>query len=349
MRDRRGVREAAAAGSGAATYAVAMDEIRVPIADASRSAALSPAEAAAFRAAGALIVRKLIGRDELDALREQTLALVVRAAAERIPDMDFQYKGHPDGREVPFRVEYVVDKLPACRGLLGHPFVLRSVELLQGRDFIPTWDSMVFKLAGAGAAIEWHRDADSGQCESARPIFNVDFYLDGSDASNCLWAIPGSNHWSDAEAERVSAARNAGGFSTEGACALPLEPGDALLHDILLVHGSPATRGGLRRVLYYEFRPAELELRLGPHTASYVPAKRRVLASCLRERAAAPWAHGETAYRYQPERGGSEAMADVHLASHRVPHHEHWRWDLERARAEARTERGAARSESKGG
>ena len=316
-----------------------MDEIRVPIADASRRNALGDSDAAAFRAAGALVVRRLLRGDELVALRDQTLALVERAAATRVSDMDFQYKRHPDGREVPFRIEYVIDKLPACRALLGHPLVLRSVERLQGRDFIPTWDSMVFKLAGAGAAIEWHRDADTGQCDGERPIFNVDFYLDGSDASNCLWAIPGSNHWSDVEAERVCAARNAGGFRTDGAVPLPLEPGDALLHDILLVHGSPPTRGGLRRVIYYEFRPAEVELRLGPHTPSYVPAKRSVLHSCLRERAGAPWARGEARYVYGPD---PPLAPGERLASYRVPHHEHWRWDLEKARAEARAQRGVA-------
>src|SRR6185295_14368958 len=112
---------------------------------------------------------------------------------------------------------------------------------------------MVWKQPGAGAAIEWHRDADAEQCErgdGARPIFNVDVYLDASDASNALWAIPGSQRWSDAEAARACAARNAaGGFRTDDAVALPLAAGDALLHDILLVHGSPAARSGLRRVL----------------------------------------------------------------------------------------------------
>ena len=127
-----------------------------------------------------------------------------RAAASRVPDPDFQYQRHPaTGAEVPYRIEYVADKAPACRALLAHPFVLRSVEALQGPDFIPTWDSMVFKLAGAGAAIAWHRDAELDQCEPGRPIFNVDVYLDASDATNCMWAIPGSNQWSDAEAARA--------------------------------------------------------------------------------------------------------------------------------------------------
>jgi ectoine hydroxylase-related dioxygenase (phytanoyl-CoA dioxygenase family) len=315
-----------------------VERAEVPVVEAAGRSGLSEREAAAFRSAGALVVRGLLARAELEALCAETLPLVERAAAERVRDPDYQYKRHEaSGREVPFRVEYVVDKLPACRALLGHPFVLRSVETLQGRDFIPTWDSMVFKLAGAGAAIEWHRDAGTDQCDPGVPIFNVDFYLDGSDASNCLWAIPGSSRWSDARAERECARRNQGGFRAEGAVPVPLAPGDALLHDILLVHGSPATESGLRRVLYYEFRPAAVEVRRGPHTPGYVPLKQRVLLACLRDRAAAPWARGEEPFAYRP----SEAFpppplaADEPLATYRYPHHEHWRWDLEKARAEA--------------
>ena len=191
----------------------------IPEARFSGRAALSADELAAFRKAGALVVRGLLGGEELAALRAETLPLVERAAAERLRDPDYQYKRHEEtGREVPFRVEYVVDKLPACRALLGHPFVLRSVEALQGRDFVPTWDSMVWKLAGAGAAIEWHRDAGTDQCDPGLPIFNVDFYLDAADATNCLWAIPGSQRWDDAQAARECEERNRSGFDARARC-----------------------------------------------------------------------------------------------------------------------------------
>ena len=114
-----------------------------------------------------------------------------------------------------------------------------------------------------------------------------------------------------------------------------MQAGDALLHDILLVHGSPACESALRRVLYYEFRPAEVELRRGPHTPDYLPLKQRVMLACLRERAGAPWARGETPFRYRPSAAFpvEPLAAGERLATLRHPHHEHWRWDLEKARA----------------
>ena len=40
------------------------------------------------------------------------------------------------------------------------------------------------------------------------PIFNVDFYLDRADMSNCLWGILGSNQWDQPRAERTIAELN---------------------------------------------------------------------------------------------------------------------------------------------
>ncbi len=324
------------AGGPGTGYLLPVQAGSFPEVDARRERAVPDAAARAFRERGILVVRGLLGGDELEALRAQTGALVERAAAARQGDPDYQYKRHPgSGADVPFRIEYVVDKAPACRALLAHPFVLRSVESLQEPDFIPTWDSMVFKLPGAGAAIEWHRDCDTEQCDPGRPIFNVDVYLDASDESNCLWAIPGSNRWSDVEAARACGRLGAAGaFSTAGARPLPLAAGNALFHDVLVLHGSPAAESGLRRVLYYEFRPIEVERRRGPHAPSYLPLKQRVLASCLRDRARAPYAAGEEPYAYRPRaqlEGGALAPGEE-LASYRVPHHEHWRWDLEQER-----------------
>jgi phytanoyl-CoA hydroxylase len=257
---------------------------------------IDDAQARRFREHGFLVVPDLLAGDELDALRRETLALV-ESAVERRGGPDVQYKRHDEtGEEVPFRIEYVVDKTPACRALLGHPFVLRIVEKLQGPDFVPTWDSMVFKLGGAGAAIPWHRDELIDYAPTA-PIFNVDFYLDASDSSNCLWAIPGSHRWSNAEVRAEVERLGRDGFQREGV-PLELQPGDVLLHDILVVHGSPPARSGLRRVLYYEFRPVELELEVGPHVPEYVLLKQAVLAACIRERAEAPYTVGEEPYVY---------------------------------------------------
>jgi phytanoyl-CoA hydroxylase len=280
--------------------------------------AITDAQAQDFKRQGLLLIRNLLGGEELAALRHETAELVERAVAERPDDPwveDVVYRQHEiTGRRVPSRVEYVVDKTPACRALLGHPFILRSVEKLQGRHFIPTWDSMVFKLGGQGAEIAWHRDAGREHVGHA-PIFNVDFYLDESDLTNCLWAIPGSNHWTDADAAARIRALSEPQFHTQGATPVCMQPGDVLLHDILLIHGSPAATSQLRRVIYYEFRPAETIRTLGPHRPQYIPLKQQVLLECLVHRSRQSYATTEEPFEYV----GKPARRTL-LSTLRIPH-----------------------------
>ncbi|NJL30684.1 MAG: phytanoyl-CoA dioxygenase family protein [Phycisphaerales bacterium] len=172
-----------------------------PFIDAAKQTCITPEQAQFFRDYGLLHIRNLLQVNELNALREQTLPLVQKAMATKVDDRDYVYKKHRDtGKEVPFRIEYVIDKTTSGKALLGHPFILQSIQLLQGRNFLPTWDSMVFKLEGMGAEIAWHRDSQpypENAADIDHPVsaINVDFYLDGSDLSNCLWGILGSNRW----------------------------------------------------------------------------------------------------------------------------------------------------------
>ncbi len=301
---------------------------RVTEVDAREQGEITSEQAALFREHGLLIVRGLLSDAELHELQHETLTLVERAKREDPVDPyleDFAYLRHAlTGNRVPSRVEYVVDKTPACRALLAHPFVLRSVQKLQGCSFIPTWDSMVFKFPGEGAQIDWHRDA-TRDCTDERPVFNVDFYLDRSDLSNCLWGIPGSHRLSDDEAARCIDELAAHGFGTDGAVPLPMNPGDVIFHDILTLHGSPAARSELRRVIYHEFRPIETELALGPHVPDYVPLKQQVLMSALEFRQTRAYSRGERTFDYAPDARFSAAAAGAALENLRIPHARYWR------------------------
>jgi ectoine hydroxylase-related dioxygenase (phytanoyl-CoA dioxygenase family) len=299
-----------------------------PDIDATQQDVITDEQAQFFRDNGLLVICNVLRGAELKAMQDQTLPLVERAARERVNDPDYLYKKHEiTGQEVPFRIEYIIDKTQAGKALLGHPFILRSVEKLQGRNFIPTWDSVVFKNEGAGTAIPWHRDAGM-DCVADTPIFNVDFYLDEADLSNCLWGILGSNRWSTEQAQARIHALNDGGFRTDGDCVpIPMQPGDVIFHNILALHGSPPAQTKLRRVVYYEFRSAETEQAKGPHVPEYIPLKQNVLLACLRHRARAPYARGEKpfVYRPTPEFAPPPLAADVELPTYRYPHQNYWR------------------------
>lgn len=257
-----------------------------------------------FRDSGALIIRGLIDADELQALQSESMALIKQAMHATLEDTKF--KTHTrTGETVPFRIEYLVAKSRAAQRLLGHPYVLNSMVRLLGEDLVPTWDSMVFKQDGRGAVIPWHRDQRMGTVLDAPIAVNVDFYLDDATLENCLWAIPGSQGWSDAETDAFVEARTGGSFSLEGAEPIPMQAGDVLLHDVFVLHGSPETQSALRRVIYYEFRSASGIEKWGPHTGEYSRLKKDVLQFC------------------QSLRRQGEAISTAPQL--RIPHEDHWR------------------------
>lgn len=315
--------------------AQALADSAFPYVDATKQECITDEQAQFFRDNGLLVVRNFLQGAELRAMQEQTGVLIELAEEGlELPEFthpDFFYQLHQlTGERTPFRVEYVIAKTEAGKSLLGHPFLLKSVEKLQGKNFIPTWDSMVFKRAGLGASIPWHRDAGTDFTqEETYPIFNVDFYLDSADLSNCLWGIPGSNKWAPAEAQqKINELNSKEGFGTDDTCVpILMNPGDVIFHNILALHGSPASQTHLRRVVYYEFRPAEIESQIGPHRPEYIPLKQKLLQRCLKHRADSAFGQGETPFTYNPD---SEFTAPVlaegeELPTYRYAHGDYWR------------------------
>lgn len=301
-----------------------LTEVQVPVVDARVQDAITDEQAQFFLDNGFLVIRNVIVGEELRLVQDEMQKLFDRGAAGVVNDPDYMYGvGVKSGQQILKRIEYVIDKSDPMKALLGHPFILRSVEKLQGRNFIPTWDSMVLKAPNEGVIVPWHRDAAVPEgCEDKRPIFNVDFYLDEADLQTCLWVIPASNQWTKAESDARCAQP---GFSTEDAIPVPMQPGDVILHNIEVLHGSPAGDGNpLRRTVYYEFRPGEIEAEFGPHTLEYLPIKQQVLLDCIQRRQAASYAQGETPYVYKPN-GAFAVRSRKQPEAYRLPHEVYWR------------------------
>lgn len=234
---------------------------------------LTPEQVARFDAEGYLVLRDRIPAGLLGRLR---------AAADRWaalpPTGDHLFSGG-----VLWRVDYLHDKgEDASLELLGSPEVLGIAESLAGPDLVPTYESMVIKAAGAGAAVPWHQDAVHAR---RHRLFNVDVYLDAAlPGQGALRVVPGSQRMrSDA-----CALRDQHGWDVPGAVEVPMSPGDVLVHDDMVVHGSPPTEGSpLRRTVYLEFRPAASVREDGPWDAAWLSARLRLLPAALAAHAAA--------------------------------------------------------------
>lgn len=276
---------------------------------------------------GYLILRNVLRGEELRRMQQSMMELVDYGTAEKRSDPDYCYAaGVKTGQPRLRRINYLLGKSYEARVLLGHPFILRSVEKVIGPDLLPTWDSMVMKLPDEGVIVPWHRDAGDEYVCDRHPNFNVDFYLDEADLDTCVWAYPGSHTWTAEEAARITSRE---GFSTEGAVPLLMQPGDVLFHDILVLHGSPHnTSNKLRRVVYYEFRSCGVETELGPHTPEYIPLKQKVLLKCQELRREAGYIpDGEQPFVYDPPAPWNTVTLKPgeELPTFRYVHGDYWR------------------------
>ncbi len=114
-------------------------------------------------------------------------------------------------------------------------------------------------------------------------IFNIDVYLDASRAGEGALRVAPGSHLAPVD---VCQLQEEYGWNAPGVIQVELNPGDVLVHDVMIVHGSEAVTGNrLRRTIYYEFRAAEQILREGPWDAEWVDRRLRLVPLGLREHA----------------------------------------------------------------
>lgn len=244
---------------------------------------LSEDEIRQFDEKGYLLLRNRIHPDTLQRLQEASDRWIAdgRAVADDPePDPDFYYRdGRDGGGRRLFRVNFIHAKgNPASLELLGSPEMLGIAESLAGPNFVPTYESLVFKAEGDGVEIAWHQDAIHPR--SGR-IFNVGVYLDESRRGAGALRVAAGSQKTKVE---ICDLEGKYGWDAPGVVHEELNPGDVLIHDVMVVHGSEAVEGKtLRRTLYYEFRPAEQIEAEGPWDRTFIEQRMQLVPLALSE------------------------------------------------------------------
>ena len=225
---------------------------------------------------GYLVLRGWVTGELLERLQAAGTHWIAQGPSHDTHTDDYNFAKRPHG-EVLFRVNYLHNKgQDASLELLGSPQVLAVAESLCGPNFVPTYESMVFKQEGDGEQIPWHQDAVHPR---TRRIFNYDLYLDRSSiGSGALRVVPGSQK----QILDVCDIRDRYGWDAPSTIQVEMEPGDVLLHDVMVLHGSEPTSGNaLRRTVYLEFRGAEEILEDGPWDGSWIDGRLRLIPLAL--------------------------------------------------------------------
>ena len=132
----------------------------------------------------------------------------------------------------------------------GHPELLRVAAAVNGEDFAPFNEALFIKAPGRGAAVSWHQDGtthwDHPDWDEGTHGFNFMAQVYGSDPVNGVWVVPGTHRLGRVDIPQLVA--ESGSERLSDAVPLVCNPGDVVICNRQLVHGSFANSGTLPRV-----------------------------------------------------------------------------------------------------
>ena len=204
-----------------------------------------------FHTQGYLIMRGLIEGRELAVLQEQANQVIAQGMAGQ--GEDHLYRRSADGRKTYWRSEEMWQRDPIFLAVTVHPDLLENIGQCLGQAFYPWNDSLVVKVARAGAPVDWHQDPPYGDPAQERtypiPSFTTDIYLDHSGPENgCVWALPGYHLVGHVALSQRTTEEL---FEDSGAIPIEMEAGDVLFHAISLPHASRASASPQQRRIFY--------------------------------------------------------------------------------------------------
>jgi phytanoyl-CoA hydroxylase len=248
---------------------------------------------------GYVICRGVLREDELENFRAESARLIDEILAGGPTD---RWCGRgPEG--IPYYLNYLhVHPNTFSVRLLAHPFIGDLLARMVGRDFIPCYESLVFKLPGHGSSVPWHRDGNS--LTGSERIFNIDVYPDRSHVGNsCVWVVPGSHLW-DQERAQAMVERGRRDFDLPEAAPAEMEPGDMLLHHVKVLHGSREnTSDELRRVVYFDNRAASWNEEYGWFAREVIEKRCLLYQYALHARRTNPYPSDDEVFEYVPPPG----------------------------------------------
>ena len=138
----------------------------------------------------------------------------------------------------------------ACLRVYAHPELLRVAESINGSDFVPFNEALFIKEPGIGAAVSWHQDGvthwESPEFDEDIHGFNFMAQVHGSTAVNGVWVLPGTHKMGKLDIKKLVA--ESGSERLVGAVPMVCDPGDVVICNRQLLHGSFPNCGFERRV-----------------------------------------------------------------------------------------------------
>ncbi|WP_046153172.1 phytanoyl-CoA dioxygenase family protein [Robbsia andropogonis] len=171
------------------------------------------------------------------------------------------------------RIEYMLDKGPEFKRLLGHPTLLNFAAHVLQSPFLLTWEDMIIKVPYCGIPVPAHQDLKY-QSNQHR-VFSAGIYLDDS-FSSPFECIPGTHRLGPLDKPSLDKLCRERVDSFHPILA---HAGDIVIHNVKVVHRSPSNASPYaRRTLYFEFRSLAAVLSDSPWSVEWAYARLGYLA-----------------------------------------------------------------------
>ena len=205
----------------------------------------------------------------------------------------------------------------------ANPILLRIAASINGDDFAPFHESVFFKDPNLGAAVSWHQDGDThwDNPEFDEDIHGFNFMLQvyGSTAVNGVWVVPGTHRQGKLNIKEI--VETNGSERLPGAVPMICKPGDVVISNRQIVHGSFANTGFEPRVTVnfgFHRRSSVLDVMgAGMHSVAAVYTKefihKRSLPMGYAIEARKRRYPSETPFAYQPLAGDTFVYDDETL------------------------------------
>lgn len=214
--------------------------------------------------------------------------------------------------ETLLQINGVLQLMPSCLRLYGHPELLAIAAAINGPDFVPFTDAIWVKEPGLGPAVSWHQDGmthwDSPALDRGTHGFNFMTQLHRTTPASALWIVPGTHDIGHIDiADRIK--RNNGSDFLPDAVPLLAEAGDVAVCSRQMLHGSfpnPSADGRVTYVFGFHRRASVVGVDVyspahGKHITydeERVAERSKVIALAIDARA--QHHREETPYRYEP-------------------------------------------------
>jgi ectoine hydroxylase-related dioxygenase (phytanoyl-CoA dioxygenase family) len=218
--------------------------------------------------------------------------------------------------ETLLQINGVLQLMPSCLRLYGHPDLLAIAAAINGADFVPFTDAIWVKEPGLGPAVSWHQDGmthwDSPSLDRGTHGFNFMTQLHRTTPASALWIVPGTHDIGHIDiAEWIE--NNGGSDHLPDAVPLLAEPGDVAVCSRQMLHGSFPNPSADARITYvFGFHRRDSVVGVDAYSPTHkqhitydeerVTERSKVIALAIDARA--QYHPDETPYRY-------EAVPDV--------------------------------------